>query len=92
MAVGIIIRRRVRKIVSSLVDDIIMRDRRALGHMDFSNLFNQSGQHSLRDHCRPRKRPDNRHSINGLFLNTVINFLIVAFAIFLLLRIVNRCS
>jgi len=90
MAVGIIIGAAFGKIVSSLVDDIIMPPiGRALGHVDFSNLFI-----SLNGTSYPTlaaAKVAGAPTVNyGLFLNTLINFLIVAFAIFLLLRVVNR--
>jgi large conductance mechanosensitive channel len=90
MAVGIIIGAAFGKIVSSLVDDIIMPPvGRALGHVDFSNLFI-----NLSEPPYPTIADAKTHgaaTLNyGLFLNTIVNFLIVAFAIFLLLRIVNR--
>jgi large conductance mechanosensitive channel len=90
MAVGIIIGAAFGKIVSSLVDDIIMPPvGRALGHVDFSNLFI-----NLSETPYPTIADAKTHgaaTLNyGLFLNTIVNFLIVAFAIFLLLRIVNR--
>ena len=90
MAVGIIIGAAFGKIVSSLVDDVLMPPiGRLLGKVDFSNLFlSLDGRHfdSL---------PDAKHAgaatLNyGLFLNTVINFLIVAFAVYLLVQQVNR--
>jgi large conductance mechanosensitive channel len=90
MAVGIIIGAAFGKIVASLVDDVIMPPiGRALGHVDFSNLFiNLSETHYA---TIPEARAHGAATLNyGLFLNTIVNFLIVAFAIFLLLRVVNR--
>ena len=77
MAVGIIIGAAFGKIVSSLVSDIIMPPLGLLvGPMDFSNLHLQLSKSA---------------SINyGLFLNNIINFLIVAFAIFLVVKQMNR--
>lgn len=90
MAVGIIIGGAFGKIVSSLVSDIIMPPIGVLlGNVDFANLFvNLSGQTyaSLAD-----AKKAGAATINyGLFLNTVIDFLIVAFAIFLLIQQLNR--
>lgn len=90
MAVGIIIGAAFGKIVSSLVGDIIMPPiGLLLGGFDFSNLFiNLSGQHftSLKD-----AQDAGAATINyGLFINVVIDFIIIAFAIFLLIRQVNR--
>jgi len=90
MAVGIIIGAAFGKIVSSLVDDMIMPPiGRALGHVDFSNLFvNLSETHYA---TIAEAKVHGAATLNyGLFLNTIVNFLIVAFAIFLLLRVVNR--
>jgi large conductance mechanosensitive channel len=90
LAVGVIIGVAFGKVVSSLVDDIIMPPiGRALGHIDFSNLFiSLNGTHydKLAD-AKAAAAP----TINyGLFLNTIINFLIVALAVFLLVQQVNR--
>ena len=90
LAVGIIIGAAFGKIVSSLVNDIIMPPIGViLGRVDFSNLFvSLSGQHynSLAD-----AKTAGAATLNyGLFINNVIDFLIVAFAVFLLVRQVNR--
>lgn len=89
LAVGIIIGGAFGQIVSSLVNDIIMPPiGLLLGRVNFSNLFlSLSGQYpSLAD-----AQAAGAATINyGVFLNTVINFLIVGFAVFLLVRAVNR--
>jgi len=90
MAVGIVIGAAFGAIVSSFVKDIMMPPiGKLIGHVDFSNLFvSLNGTHydSL-----VAAQAAGAATINyGLFFNTVINFLIVAFAIFLLLRQVNR--
>jgi len=90
MAVGIIIGAAFGKIVGSLVDDIIMPPiGRALGHVDFSNLFvslNGTQYPSL-----AAAKAAGAATINyGLFINTIINFLIIAFAVFILVQQVNR--
>ena len=90
MAVGIIIGGAFGKIVSSLVNDVIMPPiGMLLGKVDFSNLFiNLSGEHyaSLAD-----AKAAGAATVNyGLFLNTVIDFVIVAFAIFLMVKWVNK--
>jgi large conductance mechanosensitive channel len=90
MTVGIIIGAAFGKIVSSLVDDVVMPPiGRALGHVDFSNLFvNLSETHYA---TIAEAKAHGAATLNyGLFLNTIVNFLIVAFAIFLLLRMVTR--
>jgi large conductance mechanosensitive channel len=90
MAVGIIIGAAFGKIVASLVDDVIMPPiGRALGRVDFSNLFINLGETSYPT-LAAAKAAGSPTLNYGLFLNTVINFLIVTFAIFLLLRMVNR--
>src|SRR4029077_13270530 len=88
MAVGIIIGAAFGKIVSSMVDDVIMPPiGRALGHVDFSNLFVNLGETSYPTIAAAKAA--GAPTLNyGLFLNAIINFLIVAFAIFLLLRVV----
>ena len=90
MAVGIIIGAAFGGIVTSFVSDILMPPiGRLLGHVDFSNLFiSLSDAHY--DTLSAAKAAGAATINYGLFFNTVINFLIVAFAIFLLIRQVNR--
>lgn len=91
MAVGIIIGAAFGKIVTSFVEDVLMPPLgRLIGHVDFSNLFFnlKEGQHY--DTLAAAKAAGMPTLNVGLFLNTVINFLIVAFAVFLLVRSVNR--
>ena len=90
MAVGIVIGAAFGGIVSSFVKDILMPPvGRLLGHVDFSELFiSLSGAHY--DTLAAAKAAGAVTLNYGIFLNTIINFLIVAFAIFLLLRQVNR--
>jgi large conductance mechanosensitive channel len=90
MAVGIIIGAAFGKIVASFVEDVLMPPiGLLLGRVDFSNLFI-----SLTGQAYPSleaARTAGAATLNyGLFFNTVINFVIVAFAIFLLIRQVNR--
>jgi large conductance mechanosensitive channel len=90
MAVGIIIGAAFGKIITSLVSDILMPPLGLLlGKVDFSSLFiNISGQ-SYATLAEAQKA--NAATINyGLFINTIINFIIVAFAIFLLIKQMNR--
>ena len=90
LAVGVIIGLAFGKVVSSLVDDIIMPPiGLALRHVNFSDLFiSLNGTHyPTLVAAKAAAAP----TINyGLFLNTIINFLIVAFAVFLLVQQVNR--
>jgi large conductance mechanosensitive channel len=90
MAVGIIIGVAFGKIVTSLVNDILMPPiGRVLGKLDFSSLFiSLTGQHFP---SIAAARAVGAPTLNyGLFLNTVIDFLIVAATIFILIRQVNR--
>jgi large conductance mechanosensitive channel len=90
MAVGIIIGAAFGRIVTSLVNDIVMPPiGLVLGHVDFSTLFiNISGTHYP---TLAAAKAANAATINyGMFINDVIDFLIVAFVIFLIVRQVNR--
>jgi len=92
MAVGIIIGAAFGQIVTSFVQDVLMPPvGRLLGHVDFSNLFvNLSGTHYP---TIAAAKAAGAATLNyGLFLNTIINFLIVAFAVFLLVHQVNRLA
>ena len=90
LAVGVIIGAAFGKVVSSLVDDVLMPPLgRLIGHMDFSNMFvNLSETHF--DTIAAAKAAGKPTLNYGIFLNTLINFLIVAFAVFLLVRAVNK--
>lgn len=89
MAVGIIIGAAFGKIVSSFVTDVLMPPLGLLvGGLDFSNLFFTLKGESLATLAEAQKA--GAVTLNyGLFVNTVVDFLIVAFAIFLLIRQVN---
>ena len=90
MAVGIIIGASFGKIITSFVGDILMPPLGlALGKVDFSNLFVtlSGGPYASLAAAKAAGAPTLNY---GLFLNTVLDFLIVAFAIFLLIRQVNR--
>jgi len=90
MAVGIILGVAFGKIVTSFVNDVLMPPvGLLLGRLDFSNLFlNLSRQ---RYATLAEAKAAGAATINyGMFLNTVIDFVIVAFAIFLLVRQINR--
>jgi large conductance mechanosensitive channel len=90
LAVGVIIGASFGKIVASLVDDIIMPPIGALLRgVDFSSLFiTLKGAHYA---TLVEAKKNAVVTLNyGLFLNTVINFLIVAFCVFLLVQQVNR--
>ena len=90
LAVGFIIGAAFGKIVTSLVTDIIMPPfGLILGKVDFSNLFiNISGKSYA---SLPEAKAAGAATINyGIFLNNIVDFVIVAFAIFILVRMVNR--
>ena len=92
MAIGIIIGAAFGKIVSSFVSDILMPPLGLLiGSIDFSNLFiNLSGTPvSTLAEARAAGLPVIAY---GSFLNAVIDFLIVSFAIFMLIKQVNRLA
>ena len=90
LAVGVIIGAAFGKIVASLVDDVLMPPLgRLIGHVDFSNLFiSLSDKHF--DTLAAAKAAGAPTLNYGNFINTIINFLIVAFAIFVVVRTVNR--
>jgi large conductance mechanosensitive channel len=90
LAIGVIIGAAFGKIVASMVNDVLMPViGLALGKMDFSNLFvSLNGQHY--DTLADAKKAAAPTLNYGLFLNTVIEFLIVAFVIFLIVKQVNR--
>lgn len=90
MAVGIIIGAAFGKIVTSFVNDVLMPPiGLILGQVDFSNLFiNLSGKPvATLVEAKAAGLPVIAY---GSFLNAVIDFLIVAFAIFLMIKQVNR--
>jgi len=90
LAVGVIIGAAFGKIVTSLVSDIVMPPiGLVLGHVDFSNLFvNLSGAHY--DSLAAAKAAGAPTINYGVFINNIIDFTIVAFVIFLMVRQVNR--
>ena len=95
MAVGIIIGAAFGTIVKSLVDDVIMPPiGMLLGNVDFSNLFVvlQEGAKAAAPYASLTTAKDaGAVTINyGAFINTVISFAIVAFAVFILIKGMNR--
>jgi len=90
MAVGIIIGAAFGKIIASLVTDIIMPPiGLMLGGIDFTNIFINlsAGTFATLDEAKKAGAA----TINvGLFLNTLIDFLIIAFAIFIVIKQLNR--
>jgi large conductance mechanosensitive channel len=90
LAIGVIIGAAFGKIVTSLVDDVIMPPLgMLLGPVDFSNRFvSLTGKHY--DSLAQAKAAGAPTLNYGLFFNAVITFLIVAFVVFLIVRAVNR--
>jgi large conductance mechanosensitive channel len=94
MAVGIVIGAAFGTIIGSLVADVIMPPiGLLLGNVDFSNLFlvlkeaKVAGPYA----SLAAAKAAGAVSMNiGVFINTIINFIILAFAIFLLVRSVNK--
>jgi large conductance mechanosensitive channel len=89
LAVGVIIGAAFGKIISSLVDDIVMPPiGRMLGNVDFANLFV-----NLSDKEYPSvaaAKAAGAATVNyGIFFNTILNFLIIAFVLFLIIRQIN---
>lgn len=95
MAVGIIIGAAFGTIVKSLVSDVIMPPiGLLLGNVDFSNLFivlKEGVQAAAPYASLADAQAAGAVTLNyGLFINTVISFLIVAFAIFIVIKNINR--
>ena len=94
MAVGIIIGAAFGTIVKSLVADIIMPPiGLLLGNVDFSNLFIVLKGTAAGDTFASLADAQKAGAVTlnyGMFINTIISFLIVAFAVFLLIRGLNK--
>ena len=90
LAVAVIIGAAFGAIVVSFVNDILMPPiGLLLGGVDFSNLFISLDGQSYPSLAAAQEA--GAPTINyGVFINTVINFLIIAFAIFLIVRLANR--
>jgi large conductance mechanosensitive channel len=90
LAIAVIIGAAFGKIITSFVEDILMPPiGLLLGNVDFSNLFiNLSGKDFP---SVAAAKAAGAATLNyGMFLNHIINFLIIAFAIFLLIKQINR--
>jgi large conductance mechanosensitive channel len=90
LAIGVIIGAAFGKIVTSMVNDILMPViSLATGKIDFSSLFvSLNGkEYATLAAAKAEKAPTLNY---GLFLNTVIEFVIIAFVIFLIVKQVNR--
>jgi large conductance mechanosensitive channel len=90
LAVGVIIGAAFGKIVASLVTDVVMPPiGLIIGRVDFKNLYFALNRQSYASLAEAQKA--GAPTINyGIFLNTIIEFLIVAFVVFLIVRQVNR--
>ncbi len=90
LAVGVVIGAAFGKIIGSLVEDVVMPPiGLALGNVDFSNLFvNLSGK----DYPSvAAAKAAGAATLNyGIFFNTILNFIIIAFAVFLVIRSFNK--
>jgi large conductance mechanosensitive channel len=89
LAVGVIIGAAFGKIVSSLVNDVLMPPiGMILGSVDFSNLFvNLHGDYQTVAAAEAAGAPIVKY---GVFINNVIDFLIVAFVVFVMVRTINK--
>jgi large conductance mechanosensitive channel len=92
MAIGIIIGASFGKIVASFVSDIVMPPiGLLLGRVDFSSLFLNLS--STEYPSLAAAKAAGAATLNyGVFINTVIDFLFVAFAVFLLVKQINRLN
>jgi large conductance mechanosensitive channel len=91
MAVGIIIGAAFGKIVTSLVSDVIMPPIGLLmGNVDFSNLFVNLTMGEGYASVAAAEQAGAPIIKYGIFINTVLDFVIVAFAIFLVIRALNK--
>ncbi len=90
LAIGVIIGAAFGGIVKSLVDDVIMPPvGRLLGGVDFSNLFLVFGPGAYPS-LKAAKDAGAATLNYGVFLNTVINFLIIAFVLFAVVKGMNK--
>jgi len=90
LAVGVIIGAAFGLVVASLVNDILMPPiGKLMGGLDFKDLFIvlDGGSYKSLDEAKKAAAPVIAY---GNFINTVVNFVIVAFAIFVLVKQVNR--
>ena len=95
MAIGIIIGAAFGKIVNSMVEDIIMPPLGwILGRVDFTNLYltlpNADGKFEHYASLEAAKSAGAVTINYGLFINTLISFLIVAFSVFVLVKAINK--
>jgi large conductance mechanosensitive channel len=90
LAIGVIIGGAFGTVVKSLVDDILMPPLgRLIGNIDFSNLFVNLGAGQF-DSLAAAKEAGAATINYGMFINNVISFLIIAFAVFMLVKWFNK--
>ena len=90
LAIGVILGVAFGAIVTSLVNDIMMPPiGKALGGVDFSNLFLVLGDGTYAS-LKAAKEAGAATINYGIFINVVINFLIVAFVLFMVVKAMNR--
>ena len=90
MAVGIIIGGAFGKIVSSFVADVIMPPiGLIMGNVDFANLFMNLGDGTF-ETLEAAKEAGAPVIAYGAFINTIVDFVIVAFAIFMVIQWMNK--
>jgi len=92
LAIGVIIGGAFGKIISSLVNDILMPPLGLLlGKVDFTNLFASltNTKYATLAEAQAAGAPTLNY---GLFINNVVDFLIISLVIFLLIRAINRLS
>ena len=90
MAVGIVIGAAFGKIVSSFVKDVLMPPiGKLMGNVDFSNLFINLGDGDYASLAAAQEA--GAATVNyGIFVNTLLDFVIVAFAIFMVIKAMNK--
>ena len=92
MAVGVIVGGAFGKIVGSLVNDVIMPPLgMVVGKMDFTNLFValNGKEYATLEAAKKAGAPVLAY---GSFVNTVLNFLILAFVVFMMIRQINKLT
>ena len=89
LAIGVIIGAAFGKIIESLVGDIIMPIFGAIGGLDFSNYFLRLAGNVTAESLVEAKK-QGAVLAYGNFITVAINFIIIAFALFLIVKMVNR--
>ncbi len=90
LAVGVVIGGAFGKIVDSLVKDVVMpMVGRLLGGVDFKHLYINLGSQAF-ETMEAAEKAGAPLVKYGIFINTVVDFLIIAFAIFMAIKVMNR--